>query len=722
MADKSVTSNTPAHRAQWLRALTRPESVAIIGASDDQAKLQARPMRFLARHGFAGQVLPINPGRSTVLGLPAWPDLGAAPGPIDHAYVLLNTEAAVEAVSACAAQGVKAVTVLADGFAESGPAGIARQQKIAAIARSANMLLIGPNSTGVVDTRSGFSCTTNAAFATDKPPAGKMAVISQSGSMIGAVYSRGRARGLGFSTLISVGNEALAGVAELGNLLLDDPGHDAFLLFMETVRNPQALAAFAHRAHDLGKPVVCYMIGRSDEGQALSATHTGAMMGSGKAVSSFFRRHGIVEVENFEALLEAPGALLRRAALADRPRHVTVLTTTGGGGAMVVDKLGEHGVAIAGCSVQTRQALEAQQIPLGHGKLIDVTLAGARYESMKAVVSTLIADPHTGALLVAIGSSAQFEPERAVKPLIDAVAAAPATAAPVLAFPLPHAEQSLRLFSEAGIPAFQTLESCVESVAMLMRDDVLEPRLTTEQVKSPGIGSELSACLSRIEPRANGLLNEVEAGVVFAAAGLSPPPQIFVRAGESVPDNLPIELPAVVKVVSADLAHKSDVGGVQLNLASIDEVRDAVSAVQDNVRAQQPDAQIDGVLIQAMQTGIQEMLVGLTRDPLVGPMLTVGFGGINTEIYSDTVVQPAPVSALAAKKMVQALRGAPLLNGYRGKPLADINALIDAIVAVSEFASIEQIEEAEINPLLVCKQEQGVVMLDALVRVKPTSD
>lgn len=721
MADQDLTA---ASRTDWLRALTRPETVAIIGASDSSSKLQSRPMRFLQGHDFKGQILPINPARKTVLGLPAWPDLGAAPTPIDHAYILLDTDAAIEALRDCAAAGVKAVTVLADGFAEAGPAGLARQDELATIAKSAGILLIGPNSTGVVDTRSGFSCTTNAAFASEKPVGGKLAVISQSGSMIGAVYSRGLARGLSFSTLISVGNEAAFGVGEIGDLLLDDPDHDAFLLFMETVRNPQALAAFAHRANALGKPVICYMIGRSDEGQALSVSHTGAMMGSGKAVSSFFKRHGIIEVDNFEALLEAPRALLCRSALAGRPRHVTVLTTTGGGGAMVVDKLGAWGVPISGCSQATRQVLEAQNIPLGQGKLIDVTLAGARYESMKEVVSRLIADPHTGVLLVAIGSSAQFEPERAVKPLIDAVAAAPSMAAPVMAFPLPHAEQSLQLFAQAGIPAFQTLESCAESVAILMRDVSLEslPNVTRDAVNRGRLSKVRDRLLEISAERsdhAGGLLNEVASAEIFGLAGLRGPAQVFVPVDQALPTALPFDFPVVVKIVSADIAHKSELGAVQVGLTSIAEVHDAAHTMLGHLGSHASGARIDGILIQAMHSGVAEMLIGLTRDPLVGPMLTVGFGGTATEIYGDTAVRPVPVSAQAAKAMVQELRAVALLTGFRGKPMADQEALIEAIVVISDLSAIDLIEEAEINPLLVCEQGRGVMMLDALIQLNP---
>ncbi|MEZ5738108.1 MAG: acetate--CoA ligase family protein [Burkholderiaceae bacterium] len=675
-------------------------------------------MRFMRRHGFAGRILPVNPARATVLGEPAWSDLASIGVPIDHAYILLDTEAAVDALLACAAARVKVVTVLADGFAEAGPAGQARQARLAAIAHDAGMLLIGPNSTGLVDTRSGFSCTTNAAFATDPLVSGRLAVISQSGSLIGTLYSRGAARAVGYSTLVSVGNEALFGVGEIGDLLLDDPGHDGFVLFMETIRRPDALAAFARRAHALGRPVLCYLVGRSDEGRALSVSHTGAMTGSGRASSSFLRSHGIIEVENFETLFEAPRALLGRAAIGRRPRQVTVLTTTGGGGAMVVDRLGERGVPIAGCSPAARATLQARGIPLGNGKLVDVTLAGARYESMKSVVSTLIADPDTGALVITIGSSAQFQPEIAVRPLIDALAEAPADAAPVLAFPLPHAEQSLKLLAEAGIPAFLTLESCAESVAILMQARSPDPPAgPVDERDTRAVADRLAA---QGADRADGLLTEVQSSAVFEVAGIPVPPQVYLPGDQPLPDRLPFGFPVVAKLVSAQLPHKSEVGAIRVGLRDGDALHRAIAAMRRDVARRASMAKIDGVLVQAMLGGVQEMLVGLTRDPLVGPVVTVGIGGTATEIYRDTTSRPAPVSPQVAAAMLRELRGFPLLDGFRGRASADLDALAGAIVAVSRLATVATIQEAEINPLLVLEKGRGVVLLDALIRVEPT--
>lgn len=709
--------------ASLLKAITDPASVAIIGASDSATKLQSRPMRFLLQHGYGGNIYPVNPARSTVLGHPAFAAISDLPGAVDHAYILLNTDAAIEAVKACGIAGIKVVTVLADGFAEAGDAGRERQARLVAAAHEAGILLIGPNSTGLVDTRSGFSCTTNAAFATSTLKPGRLAVISQSGSLIGTVYSRGVARGLAFSTLVSVGNEAACGVGELGELLLDDPGTDGFLLFMETVRQPERLAAFARRAHRLGKPVVCYMIGRSSEGQALSVSHTGAMTGSAQAVSSFLKAHGIREVDNFETLLEAPIALIAAQQRPARRRSVTVVSTTGGGGAMVIDRLGERGVSIAGCSAAARATLSAQKIPLGHGKLVDVTLAGARYESMKEVVSTLIHDPETGVLVVAIGSSAQFQPEIAVKPIIDAAAQAAPGAAPVLAFPLPQADASLQLLTEAGIPAFRTLESCAETIAMVLDDAAPEPMLEHASANEPNpIKPLIDQTLANLGLSAADacVLNEVQAGAVFQALGIERPPQHTFSPPGTAADLGGLEFPVVAKLVSADLPHKSEVGALSMGLADAEKVTAAILQMQESVLLHVPNAAVKSVLVQSMQRGVAEILIGLTRDPLVGPVVTVGMGGTATEIYRDTTVRPAPVNPATATAMLQSLVGFPLLNGFRGRPIADLQAAAQAVVAVSQLAHHPAIAEAEINPLLVREKNQGAVLLDALIRLQPT--
>ena len=692
-----------------LKALLAPDAVAIIGASDDPKRLTSRPMRFLAQHGYRGRVYPINPRRDTVLGAKAYRRLADLPETVEHAYILLDTDLAISALKDCAEAGVRVVSMLADGFAEAGEEGRAKQEALVRIADDAGVFLVGPNSTGIVGTHAGFSCTTNAAFAVPALRPGRYAALSQSGSVIGTLLSRGAGLGIDFSALISVGNEAQAGLGTFGELLADDPLTDGFMLFMETIRDRAKLAHFARKARSLNKPVVAYMIGRSDEGRSLSVSHTGALTGGFAAVDSFLKSIGIRRVETFEALLETPRALRLAPQLRGRPRTVTAVSTTGGGGAMVVDQIAARGVAISALSPESRRTLEAHDIPLGHGKLVDVTLAGTRYEALKRVVSTIIEDPATGALVMAIGSSAQFNPELSIQPIIDAVKEATPSAAPVLAFPLPHADRSLAMLSEGGVPSFRSVESCAEAVALLLTDDI-------DVV--PGVHEQLPATVAaRFDACGTGVLDETQSSQIFADLGIAGPRHVVLAPNDDIPVDLPFAYPVVAKLISPDLPHKTEAGAVAIGIKDRAALAKAIGAMRASASSHAPGYRLAGVLIQEMVSGLCEALIGFTRDPLAGPVVTVAMGGIFTEIYSDAVCGPAPLSRDDAARMIAAIRGFALLRGYRGKPKGDLDALADAVRRVSLLAAAPNVAEAEINPVIVHEEGRGVTMLDALVRL-----
>lgn len=692
----------------YLSALTAPRSVALVGASSKSKKLTARPLTFLRHHGYAGRIFPVNPGSSEVMGLPAAPSVRDITEPIEHAYIMLDAEPALAALQDCADKGVAVVSMLADGFAEAGPEGLARQERAEKIAREAGMLLIGPNSTGTVSTTSGFACTTNAAFATAKLIRGHTAVLSQSGSVIGTLLSRGQERGHGFSTLVSLGNEARCTVGDLGSLLLDDPETQAFQLFLETIRDAEALEGFAQGAVARGKPVIAYMIGASEEGRQLAVSHTGALTGGRAAVSAFLREIGIYETQQFETLIEAPGALSGARLSANRPRRATVVSTTGGGGAMVVDQLSTRGVEIGALNHDARSDLSDQGIPLGHGKLVDVTLAGTQYDTMKTVIDRLIRDPETGVLVVAVGSSAQFNPELAVAPIIDAVREAPKNAAPVIGFPLPHAPESLELLESAGIPNFRTLETCAETIALLLRPPPA-PRQSAEPLPQ--------TVAARLKTLPAGVQSEATSGVLFEGLGLTCPAMCVFGPEEELPEELALRFPVVAKLDSPDLPHKSEAGAVIVGLNNRADVIAAIIQMKSDAEAYAPGYRLSSVLVQEMRPGLGEAIIGLTRDPLVGPVITVGAGGVMAEIYRDTAVRRAPVALAAAREMISEIKGFALLRGYRGNPPGDLEALAHAVTTFSRLAFELRIEEAEINPIAILASGSGVMMLDALIRL-----
>jgi acetate---CoA ligase (ADP-forming) len=687
-------------------ALFNPRAVALIGVSDDADKTAGRPLRFLRKHGYAGPIHPINPNRSTVQGERAYSSLADAPSPIDHAYILVNTPAVEAAVAACAEAGVTVATILASGFAEAGEAGAARQRKLLEIARGRGLRLVGPNSLGVIDTATPLALTANAAFAAEILPRGRLTALSQSGSLLGTLVSRGAARGIGFAKLISVGNEADLSVGEIGAALADDPETDAFLLFLETIRARGQMARFAALAHRAGKPIIAYKLGRSEVGQALAVSHTGAMVGSDAAVDAFLRHHGILRVDHLETLLEMAPLVVGRKPPSRNRRSVGVIATTGGGAATVVDRLGTLGVEVAPASARTLAKLKAANVPAEPGPIIDVTLAGTRYEVMRPALDILMEAPEFALVVATVGSSAQFHPELAVKPILDCAR----EKKPIAVFLTPQADETLRLLAQHDIAAFRTPEACADAVAAYLA--------WREPPPAAGTAAEaLARAASALQAGDGDVLDERQSLALFRALGVPVAESVVFDAAGS-PPALPFAFPVAAKVLSPDITHKTDAGGVALEIASPTELGERARTLVAAARSRYPSARIEGVLVQPMERGIAEALVGYRLDPQAGPVVTVGMGGMLAEIYRDYAVRVAPVSAAEAAEMIAEVRGFAVLRGYRGKPRGDVAALAEAIAALSHLAELSgpAVLEAEINPLIVKPAGAGVVAVDGVVR------
>ncbi|HVY20300.1 MAG TPA: acetate--CoA ligase family protein [Bauldia sp.] len=687
------------------RALLAPRSVAIVGASDDVTKTGARPQQFLKAAGFAGKVYPINPRRETVLGDRAWPSIAALPEVPDHAFVVTPVEAAVAAVEACAAAGVGVVTLLASGFSEAGPEGLAREAQLRDILRGTATRLVGPSSLGVIDFRSRLILTANAALAEGDFPVGGIFVASQSGSMIGALASRGKPRGIGFAALVSVGNEVDLGVGEICAATLDDASITGYALFLETIRKSTALRAFAVEAARRGKPVVAYKLGRSAEAAELAVSHTGALAGEDDVADAFFADCGIARVDTLEGLLEVL-PLARRLAIRPAnaaPAAVGVLTTTGGGAAMVVDQLAVNGVKTVPATPGTLAELSARGVTAAPARIVDLTLAGARYEPMKAALDTLLAAPEFDMLAAVIGSSARQRPVEATRPLIDSAN----SAKPVVAFVVPDAPEALALLTAAGIPNFRTPESCGDAVAAVLRR-------RPARAAAANVAEHL---------RPAGMLNELDAYALFEKLGVAHAPAVALdvaaldRAGPG--PRLPFAYPVAAKLLSAEIAHKSDVGGVVLDIADATELRAAAHHIAASVAKHRPGLPVDRILVQQMSAGVGEVLVGYRFDAQVGPVVMLAMGGVLTEIYRDRALRLAPVDIDGARAMIAEVKGLAALAGYRGKPRGDLDALANLIVACSHLADLTSppIFEAELNPVIVRAEGEGVVAVDAVVRL-----
>ena len=628
------------------KALFSPRAVALVGASGDPAKNTARPQRYLKRHGYAGQVFPVNATRSEIFGVKAYRRASEIPEPVEHAYILIDD--VEQAIEDCGKRGVEVASIFSGGFADAGAAGMARQQKLVARARELGMRLLGPNSMGVIDVPGRLAASVNAVLEMDGLPAGGTSIVSQSGTMLGTLLSRGAARGLGFAKLVSVGNEADIGVGELVELLAEDAATRVIVLFLETVRDAPRLARAARKAHAAGKPIVAYKLGRSTLGEKAALSHTGALAGTDAALDAYFRDCGIVRVDVLEALLEiAPLLAGRKPPTLDRAGKVCVVTTTGGGAASVVDRLGLLGVELA-------------------APIMDLTMAGGAQSYSDALRKA--AATACDVVIACVGSSAQFHPDIAVQPIIRTP-----KEKPVVAFFTPQADRSLALAAAEGIAAFRTPEACADAVAAFLawRAPRPAPRIAAPR-PLPDHGFELLGAL----------------GIPVAPWAIAEAPDFAHR----------IPYPVAVKTLDA---HKTERGGVVLGVADDAELQRKARALGERV------------LVQRMEGGLLEAIVGYRRDPVVGPVVLVGMGGVMTEIYRDTVLRMAPVSIEEATAMIDEVRGFAAIRGFRNLPRGDVHALARAVSALSALALVDRIAEAEINPILV--KTDGVVAVDALV-------
>jgi acyl-CoA synthetase (NDP forming) len=517
----------------------------------------------------------------------------------------------------------------------------------------------------------------NAVLEAEGLPAGTTSMVSQSGTMLGTVLSRGAARGLGFSKLVSVGNEADLGVAELVELLAADAATQVILLFLETVRDGRALAAAARKAHAAGKPVAAYKLGRSGLGAALARSHTGALAGEDAALDAYFRDCGMVRVDQLETLVEiAPLLAGRKPPDLARAARVAVVTTTGGGAASVVDRLGMSGVGTFA--------------PDSGSPIVDLTMK-ATAEQYTAELDRLLAAPGCDGVLAVVGSSAQFHPQLAVEPIVRSRK----SAKPLAAFLTPHAEASLALLAASGVPAFRTPESCADALAAYFA--WRSPRA------APAGKAEFPAGLPK-----KGRLDEAQALELFASLGVP----VVEHAIAQAPGYLHvIAYPVAAKVLSADILHKTEAGALRLNVADRAAFDREVKSMLERIPAR-------AVLVQRMESGLAEAIVGYRDDALVGPLVLVGAGGVLAEIYRDFALALAPVDEDEALAMIDRVKGFAVLRGYRNLPRGDMRALAQAVAAVSRLALLpgRPVAEAEINPLIV--KGDGAVAVDALVAMK----
>jgi len=684
-------------RMELGKALFSPRTVALVGASADAAKLASRPQRVLRKHGFTGTIIPINPARSEINGDKAYPDIRSVPQKIDHAFIMVPAKAVPGVIDDCAAAGVKAATIFSAGFAETGEEGRLIQQRMVEAARAGGVRLIGPNCLGIANVTGKTVLSANAVLESQVLIPGNLSLVSQSGSMMGGTVSRAQERGLGFSKMVSVGNECDVGVGEIVDCMVDDPDTKCILLFLEAFRDAPRLGAAARRAFELGKPVIAFKLGRSAVGREIATTHTGAIAGADDVAEAFFRDHGIIRVKTYEALFEAPQLVM--GFKPPKGKRVAVFTGTGGAAAMVVDQLGLADIEVVPPPQKIIDELGGKGIHINDAPLTDLPMGRAEGDVYPTIIHALERSDHCDVIIAVQGSTATQRPDSVRERILNAGR----VSKPMASFLGPAANEALGILQRGGAAAFRTPEACADAVRAYCE---WRAPLQHQEVDAAQAAS-LDAALKKVTAAT---LNERTAAQVLGALGIPfAASQVVKNGSEAVSTGFP----AVAKILSTDIPHKTEAGGVVLGIQNAAELKTVVDDMLTRIRGALPQAKLDGVLVQRMEQGIAEVIVGFRRDRDAGPLVMVGVGGILAELGGGHAVRLAPVSLDTAREMINEVKAFDVLRGYRNKPKGDLDALARVVQAMSNLACAANVEEAEINPLLV--KTDGVVAVDALL-------
>lgn len=686
-----------------LQSALDPKSIAIIGASENPNKIGGRPIFYMKRDGYQGAIYPINPNRSEIQGLKSYASLGALPQVPELAIIIVSGESAVATVEECAARGVRCAIVIASGFGETGDEGRKVQQGMVKRSRAAGMRLIGPNTQGLANFGSGTVASFSTMFIEVLPQDGPVAVVSQSGGMSAVIYGLLRGRGLGVRHVHATGNEADVTVSDLAWAVAHDPEVNLLLLYMENVADPKLLAQAAAYARSRDLPIVAIKAGRSVSGQKAASSHTGSLANEDRVVDAFFRSHGIWRAHDPHALAQTAEMYLK--GWRPQGRRLVVISNSGASCVMGADASEEFGLPLAELSAETRREV-GSKLPgfASTANPIDITAALLSNSHLFGEVLPAVAkDPAVDLLFVHIPVAGAGYDVQAFAD--DTAKFAAETGKPVAVSA--WQETVAAPFRAAGVPVYANETEALGALSQLASHAEL---LRKESIAWPqGAAPELPA-------GTGAFLNEAESLALLARHGLPVVAHRLCRsAAEARAAFQALGAPVAIKACSVDVPHKSEHGLVALNVASADAAAEIFEAQWRKLA--DLGAARDGVIVAAMRKGRREFMLGARIDPIFGPVVIAGDGGKYVEVLKDFGVLAPPFDADDVKRLLRDLRIAPLLDGVRGDPPLDIDALAAAAVAVGRLivAAEGRIASIDLNPVTVGAVGEGAVVVDALV-------
>jgi acetate---CoA ligase (ADP-forming) len=711
-----------------LRPLFSPDSVAIIGASGDTHTLRGRTTEFLIAHGYPGHIYPVTRSQPEVFGLRCYATVAELPEAPDLAVVVVPAAYVAPTLEECGKKGVRAAVVISSGFAEErGEAAQARNQALRQVIDRYGIIVCGPNSEGIVNPLKPLVATFSPVFHDPKqslfPTSNKsraIAVSCQSGALTFAFLSRGRPRQLRFTYQASAGNQICLEAHDYLDWLIDTGGADIFIAYLESIQDPARFRAVADKAADAGKPMILAKVGRSEAGRRAAASHTGSLANSGAIDDAIFRHHGIIRGEDLDHALDIAAAF----AFCKLPKgnRVAVITGSGGSAVWMSDILSAHGLELPVLEEHLQQRLMALLPSYASAQNpVDGTAQAIHEVGYAKLVEIVRESRHIDTILL-IGSLAN---EATAKTRAEELAAVTgSTEQPIILSTYTTAtEGAMAAFAEAGIPCYTSMPSCARAIRALV--DYARFQARRHRAPPPTTPPAIRDETARAFAAAGRVLTENSAKALLAGYSVSRPPEaLATSADQAVAAAIRIGGAVALKVQSPDIAHKTEAGAVALGIEGDAAVREAYRKVLANAKSAHPNAAIEGVLTQRMAPPGVDIILGITRDPVFGPMLMVGLGGIHVEVLRDVAFSPVPIGPDEALALLGELKGAALLDGVRGAPPADRAALAELIATLSRFADDHagQIEEIDLNPVIVHPKGQGLTIVDALIVKRPAAE
>lgn len=721
----TAQSSSPASRTT--RDLSRffaPESIAVIGASDRSGSVGASVFQNLLGSRFQGVVYPVNVRAEHVGSVRAYKSLTEIDRPVDLTVIAVPPPHVINAIDECGAVGCKNAIVITAGFKEIGGEGVHLEHQLRDKAAEHGISVLGPNCLGLINTDTAVSL--NASFARHMPAGGNLAFISQSGALGAAVLDYACGKGIGFSKFISTGNKAVIDEVDLLTYLAEDAATDVILIYLEDLARGREFIELARHItgeRERCKPILAIKTGRTAQGAAAAASHTGSLAGADEVYEALFAQAGVLRVDTMEDLFDYAIAFANQPLPAGN--RVGIVTNAGGPGIMATDACLRHGLQVPELSDATRATLTEALPPTASTRNPVDVIGDAHSDRYRAAIDTVVQSPDVDAVLVLVSPQSMTDITAIAYEVADAAKrqAKGGNPKPILATLMGAAEVSegIDILNKSKVPGYIFPESAVRSLSKMVHYQDWLQRPRTEYKRFDVDKNAASEIINRAIREGRERLPEIEALGVLRAYGMPVVPAKQAQTPQQAAEVAEmIGFPVVLKISSPDILHKSDSGGVRLAVPNPDAVRSQSADLIASARAQNPDADVWGVTVSKMAKPGREVILGITRDPHFGPVLMFGLGGVYTEVLRDVAFRLVPIRELAPERMVRSIRSRALLDAVRGQPPADKPAIYDALERLSQLAlDFPEIAEMDINPMIVYSEGQGAAIVDARIILKP---